>query len=36
MNLTALIMIVLTQGLVSVATGYFLIKVLTIPAKENK
>lgn len=35
MNTTALIMMVITQGLVIAITGYFFYRVLTIPPKQD-
>ena len=35
MNLTALIMMALTQGLVTAATGYFLYRVLSSPSNTK-
>lgn len=35
MNTTALIMMVITQGLVIAITGYFFYKVLTTPPKQE-
>lgn len=36
MNLTALFMMALTQGLVTAATGYFLYRVLSSSSKTKK
>lgn len=35
MNTSALIMLIVTQGLVAICTVYFLVKVLTIKPKKD-